>query len=467
MMNLWRPPTLRIRLAVWYGLSGTLLLTLFSAALYTFVERRMAQPLDEQLRRDLAVVRKNLSVDARGEVTWEGRQVPSNAAWRWTDPWIEVWDGRGNLVRRFWPLDDRRLRRLPFAPAPGRDTVSIFQVAPGLRLRSLSVPYSAPGAPAGWMLRIMRVHQPAGDALGAMALIIVASLPVVVALLVTGGYILTRHWLKPLDKMVAQAERISADDLSLRLPVENPSDELGRLATVFNVTLDRLESSFLALDRFVADASHELRTPLTTLRSVGEVGLRGARSSKEYQDIIGSMLEEARRLQLLVQRLLELARAEGQAIEPNRERIRLDGYITDCVAELNILAENRGQQIAVQAEPCSAVTDPLILRQAFGNLLDNAVKYSPAGATILVSVSEESDCCRVSVSDQGPGIGPEDRRRLTERFFRTDSSRGRDGGGSGLGLAITKAYMHILGGSLGYEPLVPVGSRFWLTIPKA
>lgn len=131
------------------------------------------------------------------------------------------------------------------------------------------------------LLRLIRVHQPRAYALPDLQLIIFVTLPVVVALLVVGGYFFTRRWLLPLDRMAAEARRISAEDLRRRLPVANPHDELGRLAGVFDVILDRLQNSFKALDRFVADASHELRTPLTTLRSVGEVGLRRGRSEEE------------------------------------------------------------------------------------------------------------------------------------------------------------------------------------------
>src|SRR5688572_25136877 len=138
------------------------------------------------------------------------------------------------------------------------------------------------------MVRVMSIHEPAGNALGALLLIIAVALPVVVMLLVFVGFTFTRRWLKPLDQMVVEAHRITAHDLNRRLPVVNQHDELGRLAAVFNVTLARLEDSFSALDRFVSDASHELLTPLTTLRSVGEVGLLGVRSPEEYREIIAS-----------------------------------------------------------------------------------------------------------------------------------------------------------------------------------
>ena len=316
------------------------------------------------------------------------------------------------------------------------------------------------------MLRVMTVHRPMADGLGALRLIIAGALPVVVALLVLGGYALTRRWLKPLDLMVAEANRITAEDLGRRLPVVNPHDELGQLAEVFNVTLDRLEESFVALDRFVADASHELRTPLTTLRNVGEVGLRRSRTVEEYREIIGSMLEEAQRLQLLTQRLLELASTEGDAPTVEHLPVRLDELVRRCVGELGILAENKSQRFLLETPECTAQTDAVLLRQAVQNLVDNAIKYSPAGTTIQIKVREAGDHWVIEVTDEGPGISVEHRSRLTARFFRPDSGRDRERGGFGLGLALTKAYLRLLGGTVEYAPAPGGGSTFRLTLPR-
>jgi two-component system OmpR family sensor kinase len=286
MRTWWKRCTLRVRLATWYAVVGSLLLALFSALLYFFVAHSMARPLDYQLRGDLSVVRARLGVQSDGGLLWDGRKITDDLPWDARNPWFELWDDQGRLVRRLWPLADDSLQHLPAAPVRGRETISVFNVDDDVRLRVLSVPFPVPGQPAPWMLRVMRIHRPAAEALGALRLIIFVSLPAVVALLVAGGYILTRRWLKPLDDMVAEADRITAHDLGRRLPMANPHDELGRLAAVFNTTLARLEDSFAALDRFVTDASHELRTPLTTLRSVGEVGLRGERSAAEYREIM-------------------------------------------------------------------------------------------------------------------------------------------------------------------------------------
>jgi heavy metal sensor kinase len=461
----WNRGSLRFRLALWYGIAGTVLLALFSAVIYGFVARKMGQPLDQPLRQDLEVIRRHLTV--QGNVPrWDGKPYTKEKGWAWERPWFELWDDQGNLVQRFWPLEESRVEQMPEAPPRGRETLSVFAVASDLKLRVLTVPFPGPTPEAPpWTIRVMRIHQRMNDPLRSLLAIIALALPCVIALLVIGGYAVTRIWLRPLGKMVRQAERISADDLAQRLPGSGAGDEIGRLATVFNRTLDRLEDSFQTLDRFVADASHELRTPLTTLRNVGEVALRKSRTEEEYREIVGSMLEEAERLHRLIERLLELASVEGGAQSAQPERVQVDSFVGLCLNDVAILAEQKNQQITLEAEQCEVSADPVLLRQAFQNLIDNALKYSGVGTTIRVAVAAGPGECRVAVTDEGPGIPAEHRTRLAERFFRVDDARGRGRGGFGLGLAITKAYMNLLGGRLEFESVAPHGSRFTLVLP--
>jgi len=464
MKEWWKNRTLRFRLGLWYGMVGSMLLGCFGLTIYWFVEQRMGRPLDHALRADLLTVTSHLSLDANGQPSWD--HAPLNRSGLWPHPWFEVWDEKGQLVCRLWQLETSRVENVPFAPASGRENLSVFNVASDLRLRVLSIPLDIDGAPPGWMIRVMRVHERLDDPLGTLQLIIALTLPVVVGLLVIGGYLITRHWLKPLDAMVREAELVSAKDLGQRLSVRNSQDELGRLATVFNRTLSRLEDSFNTLDRFVSDASHELRTPLTTLRNVGEVGLRKGRTKEEYQDIIGSMLEESQRLQLLIDRLLELACLDGGHAKVRSEPVRLDQLVSACVSELAVLAEIKNQHISIEAEECTLHTDPVLLRQALQNLLDNAIKYSPEGGSICVQVSHAPGKFEILVKDSGTGIPAESQAHLADRFFRVEDSRSRRTGGFGLGLSITKAYMAALGGTLDYSLSKDDGSCFRLTLRK-
>ena len=464
----WQTRTIRFRLALWYAAGGTLLLTLFAVTLYAYVAVRLARPLDHQLRQDLAQVEASLTIGKDRSLRWKGVPITEPAPWMTGYPWFELWDEDSELVRRIWPFTENRNLQPPGPPnrAFTEGAISVFYVAPELRLRTLAVRLHRQNDDPAWMVRLMRVHQPHADALPDLRLIILISLPVVIILLVLGGHYFTRRWLLPLDRMGAEAEKISIDDLSRRLPVANDHDELGRLARVFNSTLDRLQSSFETLDRFVTDASHELRTPLTTLRSVGEVGLRRSRTVDEYREIIASMLEEAQRLQFLVERLLELASADSGSRDVHRTPTSIDETVAACVNELGILAEQRGQRIIVEGTPCATATDPVLFRQALQNLLDNAIKYSPEGSTIRLQIQPRAGGIEVAVTDEGPGISQADRALLTQRFFRPDRARGRDRGGFGLGLSITKAYLRVLGGTLEYEPAQPRGSTFRLILPQ-
>ncbi|HEY0966986.1 MAG TPA: ATP-binding protein [Opitutaceae bacterium] len=466
MIGWWQRRSLRFRLAAWYATGGTLLLIAFSATIYLYVANSLARPIDHQLRRDLQIVREHLSFSSAGLMLWDSREFAPGAPWNPGNPWFELWDEQGRLVHRAWSLAEENAGTLRTAPVPGREAVSILTLNPALRVRTLSLPYAYPGIAEGWTIRVFHIHTPVADTLNALLGIIAIALPAVVTVLVFGGYALTRRWLKPLDLMASEAGHISASDLGRRLPVANPHDELGRLATVFNLTLDRLENAFRDLDRFVGDAAHELRRPLTALRNVGEVGLLRERTAAEYRDIIGSMLEEQHRIQALVNRLLELAGAESGGILGHKNPVWINELVAQCVDEFSLIAEPRGQQIELDSVPAPAVTDPVILQQAVRNLLDNALKYSPDGSTVRLSIRDEGDVWRIAVVDAGPGISPEHRARLAERFFRAGRSSDKTRPGFGLGLSITRVYMRVLRGALHYERLESGGSRFSLTLPK-
>ena len=190
--------------------------------------------------------------------------------------------------------------------------------------------------------------------------------------------------------MATQAKTISAERLGNRLSIENPEDELGKLGAVFNDMLGRLQAAFDQLRRFTADASHELRTPLTAMRSVGEVALQDPRSPAEYRDVIGSMLEEVDRLTRLSDSLLVLSRGDAGHVPLRKEDTSLLQIAKGAIASVEVLAEEKHQKIVLEGDESLLVTvDRLIVRQTIINLLDNAIKYSPAESHILVRVEVE------------------------------------------------------------------------------
>jgi heavy metal sensor kinase len=273
--------------------------------------------------------------------------------------------------------------------------------------------------------------------------------------------------LAPIGVMAETARKITAESLGARLPVDNPRDEFGQLAGVFNETLSRLQQAFAELQRFTADASHELRTPLTAMRSVGEVALQRPLDAAGYRDVIGSLLEEVDRLTRLVESLLTLTRAESGRIPFSREVVDLTALAGSVSDGLRVLAEEKEQALGVVPAPrIDVACDPTILRQGLNNLLHNAIKYTPVGGAIRIAVkATPSGSAAVEVEDTGPGIAAAHRERIFERFYRVDRSRSRDGGGVGLGLAIARWAVEANGGRLELESEEGKGSLFRIVLP--
>lgn len=298
-------------------------------------------------------------------------------------------------------------------------------------------------------------------------ILLLIALPLALIIAAVGGYLLAGKLLSPIDKMTRTAKKISSNNLQERLPVMNPDDELGHLSVTLNELLERIQQSFERLKQFTFDAAHELRTPLTTIRSIGEVALQEQAKKEDYQEVIGSMLEENNRLTHLVNSLLFLARADSNVYKSIPEATDITELIHHTIEVIQPLAEEKGQNISFdQTENIASLVDATLLRQALLNLLDNAIKYGPGRSTVTVRADiEEGNRLCIRVTDEGPGIPVEYRDKIFERFFRLDKSRTRDSGGSGLGLAIVKWAVEVQGGSIHLEKKDKKGNSFVITLP--
>jgi len=275
-----------------------------------------------------------------------------------------------------------------------------------------------------------------------------------------GAYFIARRLLAPLQEMVAQTRRLSAKDLSQRLPVRNPHDEVGQLAARLNDMLEQIERSSAELDRLTADVSHELRTPLTAMRAVGEVALRD-RNPAILHDALGSILEEIRRMNQLIDRLLLLTRSDNSEIPLHMEAGLVRSVLVEVNDALSLLAGEKQQQLQTECpDHLLAVFDPALLRLSLMNLTQNAIRYSPAGKPIKLRAFVEQDDVIVEVADKGPGIAAEHHQKIFERFYRVDKARSRADGGVGLGLAIVKWSVERMGGTVELDSEIGRGSAF-------
>jgi heavy metal sensor kinase len=267
------------------------------------------------------------------------------------------------------------------------------------------------------------------------------------ALLLAGatGWAVARRGLSPVDRMVAEAETIHAGDLQRRLPVPETADELARLGYTLNAMLTRLSQAIERERAFTADASHELRTPLAILRAEVELARNRTRDPRQ-RDALASALEEADRLAGLIDDLLVLARADADRLD-HHGRVDLGDLAAIVVSRFAVLARQRAVRITVSG---AAVIygDARGLERVLANLIDNALRHTPPGGQINISIRPAHGGADVVVTDTGPGVGPDLLDRLFDRFTRADPARGRASGGAGLGLSIVAAVVAAHGGNV-------------------
>lgn len=299
-----------------------------------------------------------------------------------------------------------------------------------------------------------------------LSLILIISVPGVLFLSLLSGYFLAGSILSPIEAMTRKARRITADDLSHRLPTGGIDDEFSRLAQVFNETLGRLEDAFDRMKRFTADASHELRTPLAVIRNLGENALQGTPNVVSHGEALGSILEEVDRLTRLLDGLLVLTRVESAQLPLNFNVVSLNEISLDVMNCLHVLAEEKGQTLEFASEAeLSVKVDDTTFKQALINLIANAIQYTQAGGTIAVRIKRSaSKHALVEVDDNGPGIAAEHREKIFERFYRIEKDRSQATGGSGLGLAIARWAIGLNGGTVTFEAKQNGGSIFRIAL---
>jgi heavy metal sensor kinase len=450
--------SIRTQLTGWYMAAVGIMLVVYATATFLAVRHEFGEQLDEQLHEDFEAAEAALARAADGGVQWTGERHHDA-------------DSTEALAYDIWSIGGDRLAVAgasavlpPLAPPPRTGYRYESVAGGGQKWRMLTGSHTVGDLPV--FLRVARSEQRLRGQLGEILTVLLLGLPLVVVLAGVGGYALARRALRPIDHLASEARRITADRLHERLSVQNPHDEIGRLASVVNDTLARLESSFDQLRRFTADASHELRTPLAVIRGIGEGAVSEPHTAAEYRDVIGSMLEEVDRLTTLVDTLLRLSHGDAGTIRLVRERLDLGDLTSEVASSLRILAEERNQRLSVAAAgPVIVSVDRLVLREAITNVIDNAIKYSPPNSSIEAVVRATNDHAVLSVADEGPGIAPEHHHRIFDRFFRIDEGRSRDAGGSGLGLAIARWAVEVNGGEVTVEQRPNGGALFRISLP--
>lgn len=459
--------SIRTRLTLWYAGILAVTFALFAACLWLAVQHSIYRTVDADLRSRLEALKHYISEqEHEGEESDLQRELSEDADAVAATALIRITGDGGGWVYRSqgalsWP--DLPALRTNLPPA-GR--ISNVQIR-GESFRILSAPARIGVMEIGVPLR--QFH----DVQRVFTWIVLAASPALLLLASLGGYWMSGRALRPVDDLVQQADRISAQNLKERLPVIGTGDELDRLSQTLNRMLARLESAFRRILAFTADASHELRTPVSIIRTTVEVTRLKPRIPEQLDSAWDAIVKQTDRMKLLLDDLLLLARADADSSVRMGEIIDAGDIVRETCAEMKMVAEAEGLALTLEApKQCTMVGDADDLRRIVSVLLDNAVKYTPAPGRINVTLEQQgpadsSGSIAIAVRDTGVGISENDLPHIFDRFYRVSKDRSRQSGGAGLGLSIARHLIESRNGSIRVESTPGQGSAFYVVLPRS
>jgi heavy metal sensor kinase len=382
---------------------------------------------------------------------------------------LAVYDASGRLLAEGGRDDDLDIVLPEAAAVPAAEALLLTAIEADddddrhrLAIRRVSVP----PADTPYVVVAGSSLEPTDEELESLREVLAYLIPIALVLAGAGGWFLARQSLAPVAAMANRARRIGVEDLSARLPVANPRDELGRLAETFNDLLNRLEASLVQQRQFMADASHELRTPVTTSRTAAAVALQQPhRSEEEYRETLAIIEEQTTRLSRVVEDMFTLARADAGSYPVRRTLMYLDEVVDDAVRAARVLADKKQVSIElVTVQSASFTGDEELVRRLVGNLLDNAVRHTRPRSTVQVNLAHDAGRYVLSVADAGEGIARDIQPHIFERFVRGDAARTSDGG-AGLGLALARWMARVHGGDVTLVRSSHEGTTFAAVLP--
>ncbi len=469
-MSIPRPTNLRTRLTLWYLAVLAALLIVYATLVFAFQYFVLTRQIVHDEIQDVVTVEGLLYFDSHDDLQLRQDYFSRPQSHLLVDRVMEVRDLYGNVLYR-----SPTLNGMPLGGPNWRGegdagfNERIVRLRDGSHVFMVSHIHTMQGQTLiirlGYSLAQLR------ERMVQFVLLLLVAVPIALVVAGIAGQALAKKALRPLDRMVARAEGISIGNLSSRLDVANPSDELGHMARVFNHLLDRLEQAFIQLQRFTADAAHELRTPLAALRTIGEVALEKGKGSEEYREALGNILEETARLNETISSLLLLAKAEAMQPGDQQTVFVASDLVDEILNLLQVVTDERKINVIQEGESAGQVSlraDRGLLRVAILNVLHNALKFSPSGSTLRISyLQSDSPAPQLTMAfqDQGPGIAPGECHRVFERFFTSSSRRTASNSGTGLGLSVAKLIVDRMGGEIWFDEATSQGARCIITLP--
>lgn len=456
------------RLTLWYGLTLLILLSLFALFSYAYFHTTLHLDFDRHLAHEMRQLIPLVRTEA-GRPTFSGLDDLRSVAYQ-TDgaygTYVRLLSRDGDVLYRS-PNFENHLSLTTQVPRSAKEATA-SRSWEGEPVRSLYSPIAdSAGELRGW-LEVTGFEWTLNQELGNLRSSMLVGIFAGVLLAIGGGYLLARRALQPVASLTDAAKQIHATDLATRLPARfGARDELTDLAETFNQMIERLEASFDRERRFTNNAAHEILTPLATIQNTLEVALRRARSSDEYRATIQAVLTEAEEMSDTVRGLLQLARMDRITDLPH-EHVDLSKEVEKHLHRFRKRAERERIALEVDVEPAvDVLADAGRLGEVIDNLLDNALKYTPAGGKVKVKLERRHGKASLEVSDTGVGFAPEQAAHLFDRFYRADTPEVQARSGSGLGLAIVEAITRAYGGHVSaHSAGRNRGSRFEVVLPS-
>lgn len=453
-------PSIRWRLTLWYGGVLALVLTAFSGVVFLVLRYQLLERIDQGLQEELSDVLSEVkrADSPQSLLQWLDRRFANHEGFD-----FQVLDGEG---RHFFTSKRVAERGIQFPEGPAEFSVAAFfseNLPSQGKWRTVAQRENGPDGPL--TIYISRSLADFEEESSEVLLTFALAVPLTLLAAVSGGYFLAWQTLRPVRAMTETANRISADRLDQRIPVENADDELGGLAETLNYMIERLEQSFAEMKQFTADAAHELRTPLAVIRNEAEVALRASRSGEEYRHVLEDLLEETNRLGHLAEQLLFLSRHDSGLENPGLDQVPIDQVIHEVVANMQAVAQEKEIDLKQAFARRALVTaDPRHLRRLLYNLLDNAIKYTGRMGQVTIASEANGQGITISIQDTGIGISKEHLGRVFDRFYRVDPARSGESS-TGLGLAICQSIVNRYGGTIQIQSEEGIGTIVEVFLP--